>query len=185
MRRATLGMLCGVTLGAACGAMLASRPGLLAQDPPFPAPNVPAIPRPPQFTPAREPGGLGAPGLPPAALPQTAPTAPTPPPGGPISNLPPAGSPNTAPWAGPVAPPLGPPQGSTNGLIALSSDTAEGTQQVVLVDPTTRVMAVYHVEKGTGRIALKSVRRVEWDLQMDEFNGASPLTREVQAMLKR
>ena len=68
-------------------------------------------------------------------------------------------------------------------LIAVSSDNPEGPQQITLIDPQSQVMGVYHVERATGRISLKSVRRIQWDLKMDEFNGASPLPREIQAML--
>ena len=68
-------------------------------------------------------------------------------------------------------------------LIALSSDNPQGPQQITLIDPHSRVMGVYHVDRATGQITLKSVRRVAWDLKMDQFNGASPLPREIQAML--
>ena len=69
-------------------------------------------------------------------------------------------------------------------LITLTSDSA-ATLQVLVIDPTTRSLAVYHVEKTTGRVSLKSVRHFHWDLQLEEFNGASPLPREIQSMLHR
>ncbi len=46
-------------------------------------------------------------------------------------------------------------------------------------------MSVYHVESATGEIALKSVRRFHWDLQMDEFNGDSPSPREIRALIEQ
>ena len=70
-------------------------------------------------------------------------------------------------------------------LIALSSDTADGRQQVVVIDAQSRVMSVYHVEHATGRISLKSVRNIRADLLMDEFNTESPLPREIRAILKQ
>lgn len=70
-------------------------------------------------------------------------------------------------------------------LIALSSDGAEGYQQVTLVDPTKRVMSVYHIDRKSGEITLKSVRNVNWDLQMDEFNGVSPSPREIRSLLEQ
>jgi hypothetical protein len=66
-------------------------------------------------------------------------------------------------------------------LIALSYDS-EGRQQVTLIDPRTRVMAVYHVDRATGALSLKSVRNVHWDLQIEDFNSANPTPREIRAL---
>ena len=70
------------------------------------------------------------------------------------------------------------------GLITLTSE-ANNLQQVTVIDPQTRAMAVYHVERTTGRVTLKSVRQLHWDLQLEEFNGISPLPREIQSILGR
>lgn len=70
-------------------------------------------------------------------------------------------------------------------LIALSSDTAEGHQQVTVIDPKLRVMSVYHVQNETGVISLKSVRSIDADLKMEEFNTESPFPREIRAILNR
>lgn len=68
-------------------------------------------------------------------------------------------------------------------LIALSFDLGDGRQQVTMVDPRQRVLAVYHVDKASGGIALKSVRNVQWDLLMEDFNSAgAPTPREVRAI---
>lgn len=85
-------------------------------------------------------------------------------------------------------PPLGtsPPGGraASNGeLIVLSSELSDGRQQLVLVDSRTRTLGVYHVDRGTGQIALKSVRNVQWDMMMDEFNGGSPAPQEIRSLL--
>jgi hypothetical protein len=72
------------------------------------------------------------------------------------------------------------PQGE---LIALNSDVEEGRQQIVVIDPKSRVMSVYHIEHATGVISLKSVRNIHADLLMDEFNTGSPLPREIRAIL--
>ena len=37
---------------------------------------------------------------------------------------------------------------------------------------------------GVGELALKSVRNIQWDLQMTEFNGVAPLPRDIRAMLE-
>ena len=78
------------------------------------------------------------------------------------------------------------PAGSaTTDLIALSFDGGEGRQQVTLIDPRTRVMAVYHVDRTSGSLALKSVRNVVWDLQMEEFNTSNPTPREIRPLTQQ
>jgi hypothetical protein len=74
------------------------------------------------------------------------------------------------------------PQPATE-LLAVSSDADPARQQVVVIDSKTRVMSVYHIEHATGAISLKSVRSIQADLQMDEFNTQSPLPREIRAIL--
>lgn len=71
------------------------------------------------------------------------------------------------------------------GLIALASEVDERHQQVTLIDPHARSMVVYHIDKSTGEVALRSVRNIHWDLQMDEFNGKTPLPREIRSLLER
>lgn len=72
-----------------------------------------------------------------------------------------------------------------DGLMALSSDTADGFQQIAVIDSKTRVMSVYHVEHKSGSIALKSVRNLSADLEMDEFNTEQPLPRDIRAILNK
>ncbi len=69
-----------------------------------------------------------------------------------------------------------------DGLMALSSDTADGRQQVVVIDSKTRVMSVYHIEHKTGTITLMSVRSLAADLEMEEYNTGQPLPREIRAI---
>lgn len=70
-------------------------------------------------------------------------------------------------------------------LVALSVEQADGRQQITLIDPRTRVMSVYHIDRASGEISLKSVRNVHWDLQMDEFNSDSPTPREIRSLLEQ
>ena len=72
-----------------------------------------------------------------------------------------------------------------DGLIALSADAGQGREQITLVDPKAHVMAVYHIDRNTGEISLKSVRNVHWDLQMDEYNGVRPSPRDIRALLQQ
>jgi hypothetical protein len=82
-----------------------------------------------------------------------------------------------------VAPAAG--TSSTGELITLTSPLGEHRQQLTLIDARTRVMGIYHVDNTTGEIALKSVRNFHWDLQMSEFNAASPLPREIRSLLEQ
>ena len=72
-------------------------------------------------------------------------------------------------------------------LIALPFEAADGKQQVTIVDPRTRVIAVYQVDKVNGSLALRSVRNVHWDLLMEEFNTShgSPTPREIRALAEQ
>jgi len=77
----------------------------------------------------------------------------------------------------------------SSDLIVWSAPTDEQAgpaDQVTIVDPKLRTMAVYHVKKtstGETTIELKSVRKFEWDLQMEEFNATNPLPREVRSQV--
>ena len=68
-------------------------------------------------------------------------------------------------------------------IIAFSSESGQGSQQITLIDPKTRVLGVYHVDRSSGAVTLKSIRNIHWDLQMDEFNGVSPSPREIRQLL--
>jgi hypothetical protein len=72
--------------------------------------------------------------------------------------------------------------GASAGLIALTNACEHG-QQLTVVDPESRVLGVYHIDSTSGEIVLKSVRNIHWDLQMIEFNGTSPLPREIRSRL--
>lgn len=68
-------------------------------------------------------------------------------------------------------------------LLAISGDTADGRMQIVLIDTKTRAVGVYHIDRTSGQVALRSVRNVHWDLQIDDFNGGSPSPQEIKSLL--
>lgn len=74
--------------------------------------------------------------------------------------------------------------GAANQLIALSAPVGEKGQLLTVIDPRLRVMSVYHVDVATGKIALRSVRNIHWDLQMTHFNSESPLPDEIRSLLE-
>lgn len=88
------------------------------------------------------------------------------------------GSYPTAAVAGPLQ------QQATDGLLAFSA-AAEGAELLTVVDTESRVIAAYQIDHKTGGLALKSVRNINWDLQMLEFNGAEPHPHEIRAQLEQ
>jgi hypothetical protein len=87
-------------------------------------------------------------------------------------------------------PPYAPPIDSSarsggNELITHVSVTDGAALTVTVIDPKQRVMAVYHVDRGSGEISPKSVRNLTWDLQMIEFNSGNPLPQDIRNGLKR
>jgi hypothetical protein len=72
----------------------------------------------------------------------------------------------------------------TEDLITSTTLVAENRQLVTIIDPKSRVMAVYLIEGATGQVSLKSVRPVHWDLQLAEFNCTSPLPQEIRSLVE-
>lgn len=66
------------------------------------------------------------------------------------------------------------------GMQVVSTLLPTGVQQIVVVDLTEKTMAVYHIDPAQGKIQLRSVRKLIWDLRMEQFNGQSPLPSELQ-----
>ena len=71
---------------------------------------------------------------------------------------------------------------SSPDLLALSHDGPDGRQQITVVDPRQRVMAVYHIDRASGAVSLKSVRNLTWDLQIEDFNSGTPAPRDIRAL---
>jgi hypothetical protein len=86
-----------------------------------------------------------------------------------------------AQYAAPATP--GPMVGSE--LIVVPTSLGERGQMLTVVDPRQRVLSVYHIELPTGKITLKSVRNMQWDLQVEEFNNVSPSPKEIRSQLEQ
>ena len=69
-------------------------------------------------------------------------------------------------------------------MITVSTPLGDQRQQLTVIDTRQRVMCVYQIDNVSGEIALRSVRNIHWDLQLSEFNSASPLPREVRSMIE-
>ena len=70
---------------------------------------------------------------------------------------------------------VGPSTSSATATHLMSSATlSNGFQQLVIVDPAKLTLAVYHIEPSRGDIQLKSVRKIDADFSLEEFNLSEP-----------
>jgi hypothetical protein len=95
-------------------------------------------------------------------------------------------------WAGPLGSPSG------NGVVVAgpshcagnqthlmsSANLSNGFQQIVLVDPARQTMAVYHIDPDKGDIQLKSVRKIDADFALEEFNLGEPSPSTIRKNLR-
>jgi hypothetical protein len=78
------------------------------------------------------------------------------------------------------------PQPSQGGDLITHVTSADGQPTLVtVIDSRARVMAVYQVERTSGKITPMCVRNFTWDLQMIEFNSGNPLPQDVRSGLQR
>jgi hypothetical protein len=69
-------------------------------------------------------------------------------------------------------------------MVVLPTLVGDKSQVLTVVDPRQRVLGVYHIDLATGVITLKSVRNIQWDLQMSDFNNEKPHPQEIRSMLE-
>jgi hypothetical protein len=70
---------------------------------------------------------------------------------------------------------IAPAQVATTGTSMMASVIlANGFQQIAVVEPSKSSMAVYHIDPATGEIQLKSVRKMDADFMLEEFNLSEP-----------
>ena len=74
---------------------------------------------------------------------------------------------------------------SDESLISHTQLLADGTQQLCVVDPRQRVVAIYHIDPLKGGITLRSVRNIYWDLRINHFNGTTPLPEEIRSLIEQ
>jgi hypothetical protein len=70
-------------------------------------------------------------------------------------------------------------------LIVVPTSLGEKGQMLTVVDPRQRVLCVYHIDLLTGKITLKSVRNIQWDLQVTDLNNEPLRPLEIQSMLEK
>lgn len=85
--------------------------------------------------------------------------------------------------------PQTPPTGGFDGVQVHSAIVQNGNQQpiqqIVVVDTRQQTMAVYHIASQTGRIELKSVRKIQMDLTIEQFNASEPLPSDMRLLNNR
>ncbi len=74
--------------------------------------------------------------------------------------------------------------GDSDSTVVVNLTAAGGGQFVVVVDTTHHVMGSYHIDAESGNISLKSIRNYQWDLSLEDFNGAEPKPQEVREMIQ-
>ena len=77
------------------------------------------------------------------------------------------------------------PAGSGGDLIVVPMTSGDKGQVLSIVDPRGRTLCVYRIDPVTGKIALKSARNLNWDLQMTYLNNEAPLPQEIQSLLEQ
>ena len=86
----------------------------------------------------------------------------------------------------PATYPQASPQPMSGGdLIAVPSPMTEKGQLLTVLDPRQQTMGVYWIEAGSGKITLRSVRNIHYDLMMTDFNSDAPLPREIRLQLEQ
>ena len=76
--------------------------------------------------------------------------------------------------------------GSSGGtIISHVVQTTENSTQVIVLDPVFKRLAVYTVNSSSGEIQLKSVRNLQADLKLQEYNSADPSPLEIHKMQER
>lgn len=69
-------------------------------------------------------------------------------------------------------------------LIAVPGPVGEKGQLLTVIDRKRRAMSVYHIHQATGKIALRSVRDIQWDLQLTYLDNEGLLPQEIQSLLE-
>jgi hypothetical protein len=68
-------------------------------------------------------------------------------------------------------------------LIVVPALAGDKWQILTVIDPRQRVMSVYHVELATGKITLRSVRNIHWDLQLEQMNSDNPSPTDIKSQM--
>ena len=70
-------------------------------------------------------------------------------------------------------------------LIAVPCAANAQGQMLTVIDPRQQVMCVYRIDAATGKISLRSVRNIHWDLLMSVFDNEGLLPQEIRSQLEQ
>jgi len=70
-------------------------------------------------------------------------------------------------------------------LPPLNGESLPRLQVITVVDTEAKKIAVYHLDLSTGALKLLSVRDIQPDLMLDQFNATSPLPSEITREIQR
>lgn len=76
-----------------------------------------------------------------------------------------------------------PTRNGCSDLITHVTAADSGPVALTVIDTRQRVVAVYHQDRISGELVLKSVRNITWDLQLIEFNSGKPLPQDIRSGL--
>jgi hypothetical protein len=69
-------------------------------------------------------------------------------------------------------------------LVTHFEEQAAGPTVLTVVEPQSRVVAVYHIARDTGAVKLKSVRNFDLDLRLADYNSGDPKPEEIRKMFE-
>lgn len=70
-------------------------------------------------------------------------------------------------------------------LIAFTSDAANGTQLLYLVDPKQKTFSIYELDTRKSKLKLAVVRHYAADHQLAEFNNEPPQVGEIEKLVRQ
>lgn len=73
---------------------------------------------------------------------------------------------------------------SSGQLVTHFQEQTNGPTVLTVVEPSTHVVAVYHIARETGEVKLKSVRNFDLDLRLGHWNSSGLTPEEIRKMLE-
>jgi hypothetical protein len=73
-----------------------------------------------------------------------------------------------------------------DGAITTHLSGADGQPlTLTVIDPREHWIGVYHIDRSTGEISLKSARNITWDAKLIDFNSGKPLPQDIRSGQQR
>ena len=87
----------------------------------------------------------------------------------------------------PAAAQSGVAQAERPGLFAIAGQFSHDNYGIILVDSANSKMAIYEwvADRQGRKLRLAAARNCLYDLQLDDYNNAEPLPRDIQALVKQ